>query len=183
MFIVHVAGTGQVESRKDWSTRLPSMAGSENQQSASGESAQRTVREATTIGGAGFGWGSGKGKGLASEAAHRDNALALDSNRGARISSESDLGGEGGGFRAGQLAIKAATRFKMRARKGDGRDGGGQDVAEVSSSSSHGAQSLRRGLAAEVNSRGGRSSDLLSRGPHAEVCCGGPAIPPRTPFQ
>jgi hypothetical protein len=177
-----MVGVCQVESRRHSSTRRSSTTGSE--QLESGKAGQRMARadtEVTTVGGAGFGWGSSKGKGLVSESAPRGSDV-LDPNSGAGGGNEVGRGGEGGesgGFAAGRMAVKAAMRFKGRARRGGGGGGRGGDEAEVTSISSHGAQSLPRGMVAgnELNSKKGRANDLLSRGQsagHAEVlcCCG-----------
>jgi hypothetical protein len=166
-----------VESRRGRHSRLSSTTGSEYQQSASGEAGARMAcadTGVTTVGGTGFGWGSGKGKSLPS-APQGGDVLdpPTDSGAGAR--------GEGGGLGAGQLAIKAAMRFKGRARKRGGGGGGGssssEEATDLASLGSHGAQSVHRRLSAgsEVNSKGGRSADHLSRLPsHVEVRCSGP---------
>ena len=192
---VHVAAAGQVESRRGRHTNLASLASSGYQQSTSGEAGLRAARadsEATTVGGAGFGWGSSKGKGLVPGSA-RD---VLDPNHGVDVRGRNEAGrggeggegGEGGGLGAGRMAVKAAMRFKRRARKGGGDGGGGggggSEGAEVTSISSHGVQSHHRGLAAgsEVNSKGVRASDHLSRGlssGHVEVLYGSADPPPK----
>ncbi len=166
-----------MESRRERSARLSSISSSDSQQPVSGGACERMARAdtgVTTVSGAGFGRGSGRGKGLVSESP----VDILDPDHGARARGGGGEGGEGGSLGAGGLAIKAAMRFKGRARRpgGGGGDGGvgGRDGAEVATITSHAAHSLHRGLAAgsETNSKGVRSGDHLSRGAssgHVEV--------------